>query len=155
MADKKMQAQQVYRTVCTALEARDWNYEKDEPKLVVHFGVRGEDIPMKLVIAVDEGRQLIRVMSMLPFKMPEDKRVEGAAAVCAATYGMVDGGFDYDISDGSIVFRMTASFRESIIGEEMIQYLISCTCSMVDQYNDKFLALSKGIMSMSEFLEQA
>ena len=110
---------------------------------------------MKLLIKVDEDRQLIRVMSPMPFKMDESRLAEGAVAVCAASYGMVEGNFDYDISDGSIVFRMTASFRESLIGAEMIQYMISCTCSMVDKYNDMFLALSKGMLSLEEFMKKA
>ncbi len=155
MADKKMLAQQVYQTVCAALDARTWEYGKDEEKLLVHFGVNGEDLPMNLIIMADVERQLIRVMSPLPFKMDENKRVEGAVATCAASYGMVDGNFDYDISDGSIVFRMTACYRESTIGEELIQYMISCTCAMVDKYNDMFLALSKGIMTVADFIEKA
>ena len=110
---------------------------------------------MTLILMADADRQLIRVMSPLSFKLDEDKRVEGAIAVCAASYGMADGSFDYDLSDGSIVFRMTASFRESTIGEELIQYLISCTCAMVDKYNDKFLALSKGVMSLEDFIKNA
>ena len=154
MADKMKQAQLVYQTVCAALDARKWKYGKDEAKLLVHFGVSGDDIPMQFIIVVDADRQLIRVMSPMSFKMGEDKRVEGAVATCAATYGMADGGFDYDLSDGSITFRMTASFRESVIGEGLIQYLISCSCAMVDKYNDRFLALSKGMLSISDFVQK-
>ena len=154
MADKKMLAQQVYQTVCAALEDRDWNFEKEESDLLVHFGVRGDDIPIQFIIAVDEERQLIRVMSPLPFKMSEDNRVEGAIAVCAANFGMVDGSFDYDLTDGRIVFRMTVSFRESTIGQLLIQYMISCTIAMVDEYNDKFLALNSGVMKVEDFFKK-
>ena len=78
--------------------------------------------------------------------------MEGAIATCAASFGMADGSFDYDLSDGTIVFRMTASFRESLIGEGLFQYMISCSCAMVDKYNDQFLALDKGIMSITDFI---
>lgn len=154
--EKKMElAKQVYQTLCDAIERREWNFEKDEEKLLVHFGVNGDDIPMQFVLIVDAERQLIRVMSPLPFKMSESKRMEGAIATCAASFGMVDGSFDYDLSDGTIVFRMTASFRESLIGEGLFQYLISCSCAMVDKYNDQFLALDKGIMSITDFIAKA
>ena len=33
MADKKMLAQKVYKTICAALDAREWTYQKDEAKL--------------------------------------------------------------------------------------------------------------------------
>ena len=153
MADKKMLAQQVYRTVCAALDARGWKYNKDEAKLLVHFGVNGDDIPMNLIIVVDEDRQMIRVMSPLPFKMSENKRIEGVVATCHASWGMADGSFDYDLSDGEIVFRMVATYRESNIGEGLIQYLVGCTCAMVDKYNDRLLALDKGIMSLEDFMK--
>ena len=155
MADEKMlRAQQVYQTICAALDARNWKYRKDPKELEVYFGVNGEDLPMEFAILADEERQLIRVLSPLPFKMSEDKRVEGAIAACAATFGFADGGFDYDIRTGRIVFRISACYRESVIGEDLIQYLISCACAMVDKYNDKFLALSKGIMTLQAFLEK-
>ena len=151
--EKKMElAKQVYQTLCEAIERREWNLGKDEEKLLVHFGVSGDDIPMQFILIVDAERQLIRLMSPMPFKMSESKRMEGAIATCAASFGMADGSFDYDLSDGTIVFRMTASFRESLIGEGLFQYMISCSCAMVDKYNDQFLALDKGIMSITDFI---
>lgn len=66
---------------------------------------------------------------------------------------MADGSFDFDLSDGSITFRMTASFRESQIGEGLIQYMISCACVMVDKYNDQFLAIDKGVLSITDFIK--
>ncbi len=154
MADEKnlMIAQQVYKTLCEAIERREWTYDKDEEKLLVHFGVNGDDLPMRFILIVDADRQLIRLMSPMPFKMSEDKRMEGALATCAASFGMVDGSFDYDLSDGGIVFRMTASFRESVIGDGLFQYMISCSCAMVDKYNEQFLALDKGVLSINDFL---
>ncbi len=153
--EKKMElAKQVYNTLCEAIERRDWNFGKDEEKLLVHFGVRGDDIPMNFILVVDASRQLVRLMSPMPYKMSEEKRMEGAIAACAASYGMIDGSFDYDLSDGSIVFRMTASFIESAIGEGLLQYMISCSCVMVDKYNDQFLAIDKGLMSIADFIEK-
>ena len=156
MADelKRKYAEQAFSTLCAALNARNWNYEVEEDKLLVHFGVSGDDIPMKFIIFVDVDRQMVRLLSPLSFKMSEEKRVEGAIATCAASYGMADGSFDYDISDGSISFRMTESFRNCSLGEGVIQYLISCACAMVDQYNDKFLALSKGMISITDFVKK-
>lgn len=149
---KNVLAEQAYKTLCEAIERREWNYEKDEEKLLVHFGVNGEDIPMSFILVVDAERQLIRLLSPMPFKMSEAKRIEGAIATCAASYGMIDGSFDYNLSDGTIVFRMTASFRESLIGEGLFQYMISCSCAMVDKFNDQFLAIDKGVMSINDFI---
>lgn len=151
--DNKMNlAKQVYQTLCDAIDNRGWKYGKDEEKLLVHFGVNGDDIPMNFILVVDAKRQLVRLMSPLSCKMSENKRMEGALATCAASYGMANGNFDYNLSTGEIVFRMTASFRGSVIGEGLFQYMISCACAMVDQYNDQFLAIDKGVLSIADFI---
>lgn len=150
--NKNARAKEVYNTLCSAIEAREWKYEKDEENLVAYFGVNGNDMPMQFILVVDEERQLVRLMSPLPFNMSEDKRVDGALATCVASFSMVDGSFDYDLSDGRIVFRMTTSFRGSVIGEGVFQYMISCACAMVEEYNDKFLAIDKGCMSINDFI---
>lgn len=155
MAEEKMElALQVYDTLCAALDHRGWNYEKDEEKLLVHFGVNGDDLPMKFIIFVDEERQVIRLMSPLPFEMSEHKRIDGVLATCAASYGMLCGGFDYDVSDGKIVFRMTNIFTKSQVDEELFAFMIDCSCAMVDKYNDQFLAIDKGMLSVEDFLQK-
>jgi len=147
-------AKEIFELICAALDSREWKYQREEEDMVIHFGVRGDDIPMRLVIHVDADRQMIRMMSPIGFNMSEDKRIEGAIATCAASFSLVDGSFDYDISDGKIVFRATQSYRDSQIGEETIQYMLSMTCSVVDEFNDKFLALSKGMIDIADFLKE-
>ncbi len=146
-------AKKVYQTLCAAIEARGWNFEKKEEELLVHFGVNGDDLPMTFILRIDTSRQLISLMSPVPVKMGEDKRIEGAIATCSASYGLPDGSFDYDLSDGSICFRMTASFLESQIGEDLFQYMISYACTAVDKYNDQFLMIAKGMLSIEDFLK--
>lgn len=152
--DKRQLALKVYDTMIEALDQREWTYEKDESKNLVHFSVNGEDLPIKYIMWVDEDRQMIRILSPLSVKFPEDKRIEGAIAACHASYALSDGSFDYDISDGSISFRLTNVFHESEIGVNLIQYMISCTCVLVDEYNDRFFMLAKGMMDLQTFLSK-
>ncbi len=150
--NKAEKARRVYETMCASIENRGWRFSKEEDQLLVRFGVRGEDIPMQFIMVVDEDRQLIRLMSRLPFNMSEDKRIEGAIATCAATNKLANGCFDYDLEKGSITFRMTASYRESEIGEGLFLYMIDCSAGTVDDINDKFYAISIGSLDISGFL---
>ena len=152
---KQEQARKAFETLCATLDARSWKYSKDEVNgnPVVNFGVNGDDIPMQLVLVVDKERLLYRVISRLPVKFGEDKRVEGAIAACLVTNNFADGSFDFDVLEGSVIYRMAASFRDSEIGQEMCAYLIDCTCAMVDKYNDKFLMLSKGLIDLEAFIK--
>ncbi len=157
MADEMMlaKAEKVYGDLCSAIDNREWRYDRDDERLVVAFDVGGDDIPMRFVLAVDADRQLVRLMSPMPYKISEEKRIEAAIATCAASYGLGDGSFDFDLTTGEIIFRQTASFRgDSVIGEGLFQYLISWGCAVVDAYNDKFLALDKGHISYTDFIKE-
>ena len=152
--EKKQRAQKVYATLCHAIENREWTYDKKEEDLVVQFRVSGDDLPMYFTLVIDEKRQLIRLFSPMTFKMSEEKRMEGAIATSVATNALVDGAFDYNLEDGNICFRMNSCFWGSEIGEDVLQYMIQCAVSTVDDYNDMFQALDKGYLSLEGFIKK-
>lgn len=153
MTDEAMaRAQTVFETLCATLDSHEWKYRKDEEQLRIECSAQGEDLPMGIVIRVHADRQLIMLLSDLPFIIPEDKRLDVAIAVSMVNNNLVDGSFDYDIAGGRMMFRMTSSFIESEIGNELFSYMLMCSCHTVDRFNDKFLMLGKGMMSVEDFL---
>lgn len=150
--DKMEQAKKVYATLCTAINNRNWQYTEHKDSMVITFGVASNDINMNFILAVDAERQLIRLLSPMPFDVSEDKRIDLAVATCVATNKILDGSFDFDMSNGKIVFRLTASFIDSEIGEKLLQYMISFACAVVDGFNDKFAGINDGKLSLSDFL---
>lgn len=148
------QAKKIYSTMVQALNKKEWKFEGKEEELVITSGYQGEDIPIRFFLRVDPKRQVIQFISPLPFDMAEDKRVDGAIAVCVANYGLVNGSFDYDLNDGEIRFRLTTSYCGCDIGEEFFMDMLATALLTTDQYNDKFLMLSKGVMTIQQFIEQ-
>ena len=153
-AKKLKNAQAVYGIICKALDDMGWKYKKEEEQLIVRFSATGNDLSTSFVIMADINRQLIRLMGYLPFEMSQDKRAEGSIATNFANYKFADGSFDYNLSTGAIYWRMTASFLESLIGTELVQYMIRCSCSTIDKYNDEFLAISTGQLSLADFIDK-
>lgn len=154
MAEQDMKkAVEVYDTLCSMLDNIGWKYDKVEEKLMIKSGVKGEDLPIDFLVIVKPRNQVVQFISSMPFNMPEDKRVEGALAVCTANYGLVDGSFDYDLSDGQIVFRLTSSYRDSLLSEALFEYMIMVSASTIDNYNDRFFMLAKGMISLEQFIE--
>ena len=147
------QAQAVYKSLCEMLDERDWHYEKYEEDLSIKCGAQGEDLPMEIVIEVDKERQLVSLFSKMPFNVGENRRAALAVAVSQANNGMVDGNFDFDYLNGRIYFRMTSSYRESLISKALLEYMLMCSCATIDEYNDKFLIVAKNEMSIDEILE--
>ena len=156
MSEENMKwAKDVFSTLVKMLDAKDWKYSKDEENLVIKSGVKGDDLPIDFIVAVDAERELVRFMSKLPFNMPEEKRIDGAIAVCVANNGMVNGNFDYDINDGEIIFRLVSSFKSgSILSEELFNYMIMVSAFTVDRYNDKFFMIAKGALTIQQFIEE-
>lgn len=146
------QAKATFETLCKTLDNLEWHYESDEERLSVECGAQGEDLPMKLSIQIDAERMLAILISHMPFVISEDKRLDVAIAVSAINNMLADGCFDFDIASGRLLFRMTNSFIESKLGEDIFAYLLLCSCKTIDEYNDKFFMLGKGALAVEQFL---
>lgn len=155
MDDAKLmqKAKAVYETFCDALTADDWKYTRHDEDLVITCGAKGEDLPMDILVRVDAQRQLISVLSRMPLAFDENKRIEGNLAVCVANKGMVHGCFDFDNNNGKIYFRMANSYRGTVISKDLCLYMMYCACSTIDNYNDKFLMLTKGMITLDQFIK--
>lgn len=153
--EKKLKtARNVFNTLCGMLDEKDFHYEIHEEDLVVTFGMTGEDIPMQFVVNIDATRDLVRVLSMLPFTFEEDKRVDAAVATCQINYRLADGSFDFDYKTGRVIFRMTSSYKDSLISMEVFEYMIAVASFTIDEYNDKLLMLAKGMIPVEEFFKK-
>ncbi len=150
--DNLARAQRVFRGLCDNLDSRGWKYQKDEQNLRIDCSAKGDDLPIDLSIRVEEDRQLIMLLSTLPFNVPEDKRLDIAIAVTHVNNKLVDGSFDYDVTDGHLLFRMTSSFLESDIGNDLFTYLVICSCQTIDAFNEKFAKIAMDAMSLEDFI---
>lgn len=147
------EARTAFSTLCKALDGHNWRYKKNEQELRIDCGAQGEDLPMDLIIKVDADRYLVTLLSHMPFVVPQDKRLDMAVAVSVANNCLVDGSFDYDIKSGHIFFRMTSSYMESTLGAEAFFYIVLCSCKTIDDFNDKFLMIAKGRMTIEQFID--
>lgn len=146
-------AENVFNTIIKMLDSIKFHYETDtsDGMFMVTCTVNGDDIPMKVFMFVRPEREIVSLLSPIPVKVPEDKRVEMALAVTMANFGMIDGSFDYDLERGEIRFRLTESFVESLLGAEQFRYMLGVSVNTVDRFNDRFLMLAKGMMTLDQF----
>ena len=145
------EAKTVFNTLCRTLDNMGWRYDKDESKLVIFTGARGEDLSMRLNIKVDADRNVMFLKSPMPFEAPKDKSFELAIATTMANWTMLNGCFEVDLSDNWCAFKIVIPFMGCTISEEACNYMIRLSCSLVDKFNDKFDALVKDRMSLEEF----
>ena len=155
MADEKLlnQAQKVYQTICKAMNEDGWKCQKDDENLVIETNAQGDGLPIELFVDVEAERQIVQVLSRLPIKIPDDRRLDAALAVCAVNDKLAHGCFDFSVEKGTLFFRMSSSFRDSDIDGEAYLYMLYISCRTIDKYSDKFFMLGKGLLTVEKFLE--
>ena len=155
MAEVNMEkARQVFQSLCSALDAGDLRYQRDEENLRIEFTIRGKDLPIYIRIKVIPTQQLVLLLSEVPYRFPEDKRVDGAIAVSIVNDRLANGCFDYDVRNGSIWFRMTNSYIDSDLSKDLFDYMVNVSCNTVDDFNDKFVSIGLGSMDVSSLFPE-
>ncbi|MBD5132848.1 MAG: YbjN domain-containing protein [Clostridiales bacterium] len=150
---KLKQAKAAYNTLCAVLDEENWHYEKIEDELTIMCSARGEDLPMGLIVRIDAERMLVVLLSPMPFEIPDDRKEALSVAVAVASNTLADGSFDFDYVNGRIAFRMTSSYRDSLLGKELFRYMVFVSCQTIDEYNDKFLEVAQSGMSNEQTYE--
>lgn len=151
---KRNAARSHFRTACSALDSMNWKYAPNEDQLSISTGARGDDLNIDVNIHVVTDRQMVLVISPLPFRIKEEKRIDASIAINAINNRHVDGFFDFDIQSGRIFWRINALYPNSILSEEAIKYLIMVTVRTVDQWNDSLMMLSSGMLSLEDLLKK-
>ena len=146
-------ARQVYESFHGMLDSKRWRYDKNDEEMTITTGVKGDDLPIDLFVSIRPRQEIVHLRSVFPFHVPQGKRVDCAIAVAVANYGLCDGSFDYDVNDGEISFRLTSSYRESTLGNDLFEYMLMVSAGTVDDYNDRLLKLSKGEITLQQFIE--
>ena len=144
----------IFDSLRDALDKIEWRYRVEEESLKLVYAVNGDDVNMEFTMSCDVERQLIRLYSVLPFRFPEEKRAEGAIATCEANYKLAHGSFDFHLNDGMVVFRLVNSYRDSLVGAELFEYMVSIAASTVDRYNDLFMMLGKGMFTLQDYIDK-
>ncbi len=151
---KLKRARDILAKCCLALDKNNWKYDLNEEELEIDFGAKGEDLPIRLIFRVDADREVVSLLSPLPFTVVADKVLDVAIGLSVINNRLVDGSFDFAVKeDSKVFFRMTQSYRDSIIGIDVFEYMTYCACHTIDDYNDKLLMLVKGTLSLEKFLD--
>ena len=140
----------IYKNLCEIFDDRNYKYSKKDDKLLIEIIMVGEDDPMHFYINVDDVRSLVIFRSFLPFEFKEDKRIAGAIAVCNINYKVCDGTFNTDVRNGSTYFKLTTSYRDSIISKAVLEQMFELSCQMVDKYNDRLAAVNDGTLDPND-----
>ena len=147
-------ASQNTEVLLSMLDKRKLKYtieERTEVRTHIRIHFTGEDLPMTLHIILRTDRQIVSVLSVMPFRISEERRNDAAIAVTAANHGLIDGSFDLNLQTGEIRFRLTSCFIGTVLSEELFAYLMFVSAETIDRYNDRFRDLNEGTLDLDGF----
>lgn len=151
MTEKNL-AQTTYETLLKAIEALNWKCVHDDKNLTAHYPVIG-DMPMEFFVLVDGDRQLLRLMSKMPFSFPHARINAGAIATSYANYHIfADGYLELNMQTGETYFKMTTSFKGTTLSEEAVIYMLSYACQAVDSVNKKLFGVASGSLTVEQYI---
>lgn len=138
----------------TLKEEIEWSYRKDEDDpLVIYTGVTGSDLPMPMIIRVYEDNLSASILSEVKVEANEDNVMELMVALCIINNSLTVGNFDFHLENDTVWYRVSTYFQDTEFSTAAALYLVSATVSCVEEYNDKILLLSKGLMTLKELYE--
>ena len=119
------------------LVSDDWKFEFDEEHGVFRFGVGIESKlkHLRYLIPVREDSYVVYAISPLDTDC-DDKNVmkEMADFICRANYGLRNGNFELDMTDGEIRYKVFVDCDGIIPSEEIVKGSIIIPSLMFDRY---------------------
>lgn len=148
MADKDSVI--MYRRLSDALDDLGWKYERDDMRLKINTSINCGGQTLNASVQMDDNKKLIYCYTQLNFEVEEEFRKAFSQGVCMVNMLIRNGSFDFSPKSGKCAFRMTSSYRDSIVGKEVLQYILLVATKIIDLYNAKLFMLATGKITLDE-----
>lgn len=116
------------------LAQSDWKFQPVEGRPVLRLGCKGTDTTWTCLVEVREDRHFVGCYSLLPTKVPPEKRLLAAEYLIRANYGLKLGNFDMDFTNGQVLFRTTVTLEDGVLTPQMFGALLTKNVLIVDRY---------------------
>lgn len=150
---EKIYSKDIAHAINTYLKEDDWHFSFDEMRGVFKFGLslKAKMKKINYFIYVKEDEYIVYAVSPLGADEEDEKMMAAMAEfVCRANYGLKNGNFEIDMSDGEIRFKCFVDCEGTIPTAEMIRNSIHCPAAMFEQYGDGIVGIIFGTMSAKE-----
>lgn len=145
-----------YQSLKNYLNKNDLHYTEDqEDNKAIYISFDTKDFPIQNRIVITESPNTLVLYSYFTFEVEEEKRLEAAMGVAMVNYALSAGCFDFDVTNGKMVFRIQTCYsQDGRIEDDFISYLIINANHIVDYFNDKLFFLVSGKTSLDDFYQQ-
>lgn len=137
-------ARATFDIVCGYLREIGYNFTSREEDGVVDMSVMGRTSLFNVRVRVGHHPLAVLVLVRDPIIPAEERRGQVAEVVARVNFGMLVGSFDFDMSTGTLGFRVGLPLADSTLTQEQFRATFESALSMADRYHRAFSRLLYG-----------
>jgi hypothetical protein len=127
------------------LEESSLHAEADEKNLMVKFGISGNGAGLRVIAYADEDRGHFAVMSVSSVNCMEGQRSLMAELLCRVNYRLAVGGFEFDMRDGEIRYKISQLIGSVPIEKEVLGHCLGLCIFTHERYGKLLVPLCLGL----------
>lgn len=146
---------EIANAITQFLTEDDWYYRFDEEDGTyrMELGLDGDLDHVDICIRVYDDSFTVSMVSPIKVKKDSAKRREMSEFICRANYGLRCGGFQYDIRDGEILYKVYVSCDNIVPSQEMVKHSLYIPAAMFDKYSPGMLTILFGGSNAKDAVE--
>lgn len=146
--------QQIFNLLIEFLEEDQWDFQWVTGMSILNMSFTGKSGSWACYVQAREREQQVVFYSVLPIRVPADKRQIVAEFITRANYGMVIGNFEMDYEDGEVRFKTSMDVEGFELIAPMIRQLVYSNLVITDRYMPGIMRVIYSDDSPSEILEE-
>ena len=154
---------QAINAVREMLNSNGWKYSFDDEKNRFSLSFKSKsklssvDIRISVRARSNDENACLRIYSYgyVDLHADEDCMADVCEYLTRANYGMAIGNFELDHNDGEIRYNVSINSVDALPGDDALDDLVTIPVMMFDRYGNGLLAVSMGMMSAKDAVEQA
>ncbi len=116
------------------LDEDGWNYTDVTTGTAVTIPFKGNAGTWLCYAETKEEAEQVVFYSILPYSVPENKRLAVAEYITRANYGLVIGNFEMDMDEGELSYKTSIDVEGGDLEQTMVKNLIYLNVLMMDRY---------------------
>ncbi|HWT76639.1 MAG TPA: hypothetical protein VN258_18220 [Mobilitalea sp.] len=152
--DKALKQQAIINAITQFLTEEDWNYTFDDKKNIFKTGISigGKIKDILIYILIEEN--VFMAHAKLQIYADDDNKQAVSEFITRANFGLKNGNFEMDYSDGEIRYKVFVNCNSFIPSQELIKESILTPAVMFDSYGSGLLAVMFGVKTPAEAIEE-
>lgn len=114
--------------------AADIKYQRVPDRTVLVMSMTGKSAAYEVYAIENEQQEQLSFYAVCPNRVPEESRGKIAEFITRANYGLKNGNFEMDYSDGEVRYKTFIDIEGGTLTPKMIENLLFANIATVDRY---------------------